>query len=65
MADCGFEAQDIRTMVMFGQGEDATPWVKVNSRADVTRFVLFTAAQFGQVKTLQMFIANGEPCIIS
>ncbi len=61
MSDCGFEANDIRTMVMFGQGQYATPWVEISSPEDVTKVVLFPAAQFGQVKTLQKFIANGEP----
>ena len=47
-------------MVTFGQGEDAGPWVEVSSPADVTKFVLFPAASYGQFKTLKKFISNGE-----
>ena len=68
--DLGFEGQDIRTMVIFGQGEYATPWVEESSPSEVTRFVLFPAAKYGQVSTLKRFIDKGEcrdlsgkPCI--
>lgn len=55
----GFEGSDIRTMVMFGQGEDATHWVDVSSKADVTKFLLFPAAKYGQLDTLKKFIDKG------
>lgn len=56
----GFEGSDIRTMVMFGQGEDATYWVDESSRADVTKYVLFPAASYGQLNTLKKFIHKGQ-----
>ena len=56
----GFEGKDIETMVMFGNGADAAPWVEQSSPADVTRHLLFTAAKYGQVDVLQRFISKGE-----
>jgi hypothetical protein len=56
------EGEDVRTMVMFGQGIDAKYWVEENKDKpdDITTFILFPAAQFGQVETLKTFIAYGN-----
>ena len=58
----GFEGQDVRTMVMFGLGEDAQWWVDENKDKprEITRYVLFTAAQFGQLGALKKYIQYGK-----
>ena len=58
----GFEGQDVRTMVMFGLGEDAQWWVDENkdNPREITRYVLFTAAQFGQLGALKKYIQYGK-----
>lgn len=57
----GFEGQDVRTMVMFGLGEDAQWWVDENkdNPREITRYVLFTAAQFGQLGALKKYMQYG------
>ena len=58
----GFEGEDIRTMVVFGQGEDAKWWVDENTDKpdDITKFVLFPAARYGQVNVLRLFMKYGK-----